>query len=198
MLGFLALYAGSSAWAQQEKSRGEPKGGLGGGSIVRIRSITGEGGRNLVETPIYSTTISRGSNPAGRWAQISVVYDTEPEWIDELVFQYYALCRDKKTENYVLFKGAVSHIEIPQGRSHVSTMFLRPNTLLRYGEVVAVAVEIMGRGEQVAVSHSELPKAKLPPDWWKSPRVTAKDGYLLSRDKTPFAFVNCDDYEAIK
>jgi hypothetical protein len=182
-----------------------PAAGLGGKTLspVKIRSIDGIGQRELIKTPEYNTSISRGKTSAGNWAQIAVTFETTPEWINELVFQYYVLCYNKGTERdpgrkeYTLFKGAVSHRDVARGKSRMSAMYLRPNTVARHGNVIAVAVEVLYNGEVVDLK-SEEKDAKIPKDWWKSPDLTVKDGYLLNRQETPFAFINTDDFEAVK
>ncbi len=182
-----------------------PAVGMSGKSLapVKIRSIDGIGQRELVKTPEYSTSVSRGKASAGNWAPIVVTFETTPEWINELVFQYYVLCfnkasdRDPGRKEYTLFKGAVSHRDVARGKSRMSAMYLRPNTIARHGNVIAVAVEVLYNGEVIDLK-SEESGAKLPKEWWKSPELTVKDGYLLNRQETPFAFINTDDFEAVK
>jgi hypothetical protein len=78
-------------------------------------------------------------------------------------------------------------------------MYLPPKMLLRHGGVVAVAVE-MSIDDKVVDLKTEQTK-KLPANWWKSPevlqsdKISLKPDALLPREKTPFAFVNWDDYE---
>jgi hypothetical protein len=189
-------------WTQ---NRIPPVAGVGGKTMapVRIRSIGGIGQRELIKTPDYTTSISRGKAPAGNWAQITVTFEAVPEWINELVFQYYVLCYNKASERdsgrkeYTLFKGAVSHRDVARGKSRMSAMYLNPNTVARYGNVVAVAIEVLYNGEVVDLKSEEM-GARIPKDWWKSPDLTVKDGYLLNRLQTPFAFINADDFEAVK
>jgi hypothetical protein len=83
-------------------------------------------------------------------------------------------------------------------------MYLAPKMLLRYGDVEAVAVT-MSIGDKVVDLKSEQPKkiveATRPKKWWESPlvmqseKISLKPDALLPREKTPFAFVNWDDYE---
>lgn len=174
--------------------------GLAGGPAIRLRELTGVGARGLVPTPVYSTSKSGGRAAAREWGELSVQFDSEPEWIDELSFQYYALLYSRMTKEYTLLKGAVSHVDIARGRGHMSAAYVRPSTLARYGEVVAVAVEVLLKGENVGTlsEGKTVDRLQLPQEWWKSPKLAPKDGYILSRAQTPFAFVNVDDYEAIK
>jgi len=189
----------AEAWAQaRAKPEGQPA--PTGGPVARVREITGVGPRYMVKTPEYTTSLSRGKASPRDWAELSVVYDTEPEWVDELTFQYYTLLFDKKKGDYSLFKGTVTYVDIPKGRNHASTMYLRPVALTRYGEVTAMAVEIIYKGEVIDTKTDErmIKGAKLAKEWWKSPQLAVKEGYVLNRAQTPFALVNYDDYETIK
>jgi len=170
---------------------------------VRIRKVTGVGQGAVLKTPEYRSTVPRGTKPAKRWGVLTVTYDTAPEWIDELTIQYYALAliteRGKKA--YSLYKNAVRCQDIEEGRAHLSAMFLRPSALKRYGDVIAVAVEIILEGKVVAEATEG---DRMPAQWWKNPAVTEREdvtqrgGYLLTRSESPFALVNIDDYEYIR
>jgi hypothetical protein len=65
---------------------------------------------------------------------------------------------------------------------------------------VAIAVEISVGGKVVAEDSVEE-GLKLGPRWWKDPviveskDVTARDGYLLEKARSPFALISIDDYE---
>jgi hypothetical protein len=202
-VGLLTL-ASSVAFGQATRPRapGAPGGTAGAAqaSVVRIRDLTGVGPRALVRTAEYSTSVSRGRTAARLWAETSVTYDTDPEWLDELTFQYYVLVYDKAKDEHSLFKGVVTYVDVARGKGHVSPMYLRPSTLARYGEVVGVAVEILHQGSVVATeANGRQGKGQpLPPEWWKVYQGTVREGVLLDRSRTPFALVNVDDFETIK
>lgn len=171
--------------------------------VVTLQRIEGVGPRARVPTPQYRTSVPQGRATAGAWGQIAVVYDTAPEWIDDLTFQYYALLvREVRGEppEYSLFRGAVTYMDVPRGRGKESTAFLRPNTLLRHGAVIAVAVEVLHQGETIATLSQELrgSVADGREQWWRNPNLTARDGHILNRSQTPFTFVNFDEYETIR
>jgi hypothetical protein len=167
---------------------------------LRIRTLTGLGTRGTARTPTYTTTVSAGRAPAREWGEITVQFDSDAEWIDELAVQYFALLYSRTTKEYTLLKGAVTHIDVARGRDHLSSAYIRPSALVRYGEVTAVAVEMLSKGEILASkSDGKLPDRQvLPPDWWKNAKIVPKDGYILNRMQTPFAFINYDDYEVVK
>ena len=81
---------------------------------------------------------------------------------------------------------------------------LHPNTIKRYGDVVAVAVEISTGGTLMDVDSDVDKGVKLPEKWWQDPNVlnsdsvTVREGYLMNRWQTPFAYVNFDDFEVTR
>jgi len=172
-------------------------GGTAAASPVRIRQFTGNGPRGLVKVP---DIFPRGRAPGREWAEMQVVFDSEPDWIDELVLVYYALLHDKATGEFTFLKGQVTNVDVARGRNHLSSAYIRPNTLARYGDVVAVAVEVLSGGDVVATqTEGKLPKAQpLPADWWKTTKLVPKEGLVLAKPLTPFAYVSYDDYEAVK
>ena len=203
LLAVCAVFA-LVGWQAEALAQAKPKAdtpATAGGPVARIRGdMGGLGPRSVVKTPEYSTSVPRGKTSARDWVELSVSFDTEPEWIDELTFQCYALLRDKKKGDYTLFKGSVTYVDVAKGRGHVSTMYLRPSALARYGEVVAIAVEILHNGAVIDhKSDDRMAKGqRLAKEWWSSPNLPVKEGYLLSRAQTPFGLVNIDDYETIK
>ncbi len=171
--------------------------------ILIIRDLEGIGRRDRVETPRYRTQIPDQRATGNEWCVITTTYDTAPEWIDELTFQYFALLvREERGEPpaYSLFRGAVTYMEIARDRNKQSTAFLRPNTLKRYGTVIGIAVEISHAGDVIATESREArgSVAEGQEEWWRNPNLSPRDGYVLNRSETPFAFVNYDRYETIR
>ncbi len=178
--------------------------GAGAEEVVRLRKLEWQGGEAEVRTPEYRTSVSKGVARPGAWRQFMAAYDTREEWLDELTFEYHVLAmgqvEGKKAYSY--YRTRVDYIDIPRGRGHMATVFLRPNTVLRYGMPVAFAVEIYHKGELVAQETEAI--AKLTKTWWKDPKVmeselvTTREKLLLNRAQTPFALVDIDAYETIK
>lgn len=183
----------------QTRAGAEPR-AAGAAGPIRIREISGIGTRGLVRTPEYTSSISRGRTAARSWAEILIQFDTEPEWLDELQFQYYVLLYSRQAKEFLFLRGNVTHPDVARGRGHLSSMYVRPATLERNGDVVAIAVEAVIKGETTTVaSEGRLPQGMtLPADWWKTTKLVPKDGHLLNRNQTPFAFINYDDYEVVK
>ncbi len=174
---------------------------------VKIRRLKGLGRDNLVRTPEYKSDVHRGVKKAREWVEVRTEYDTDGEdWADELAFAYYVMCRTKEAnENvYNLYRRVVRYVDVERGKKHYSCVYLRPSTVERYGEPVAVAVVVSFDGEVVA-QESEA-SISLPDEWWDSPavlesdrvKVTVRDGQLLTRSESPWALLNIDDHEWIK
>lgn len=173
---------------------------------LKIRKFNAMGTKALVTTPQYKSDVSRGAGAAKKWYMISVQYDTEPEWIDELTVEFHVLTstRDLKTKKDVfsLYKLVVRYVDIARGRGHEATAFMRPSTIKRFGSPIAVAAVFSVKGHVIdAVSDDSK---RMPEKWWNDPRVTdsadvtLRPGRLLDRSDSPWALINIDNYEAIK
>ena len=139
---------------------------------------------------------------------ISVIYDSAPDWIDDLLVQFHVLTMkpDPQTRQnvYSLFKKQVRYGDIERGRDHRAMAFLRPAAVKRYGDVVASAAILTVEG--TVVDEQSETSIDLPEFWWRNelvlnnPRVelTVREGYLLNRKESPWMLVNPDDYEVIK
>ncbi|MBM4164060.1 MAG: hypothetical protein FJ222_06435 [Lentisphaerae bacterium] len=177
--------------------------------VLRIRRMPKPTRAVMVRTPEFQTSVARSSRtPKNReWALLEFEYETTPEWLDSLDIAYSVMTRTKGADGkdaYSLFQSRVTYIDIQKG-DHTSCVILAPNTLARFGEPVALAIEIYQNGalldskSEVAARETSLPTE----DWWKNPRiidnalVTRREG-LLERSKTPFALINMDDYEVVK
>ena len=202
---FMVVTITSLAFGQQAP-RGTSAALRAGSGKLRLRKLVGLGNKGRVFTPSYTSDIGRGIERAKEWRSVLLTYDTAPEWIDEMLIQFYVLgmTRDPETKRsvYSLYKTAVWYLDIAEGRNHMATVYLRPAALERYGEPVAVAAVVTLDGKVVAEISDE--STKLPAAWWKNPLVTdsqattTRDGYLLDRSKSPWALINPDDYEVIK
>lgn len=173
---------------------------------VAIKDLLGTGRRDVVGTPLYTTSYGRGNNAAKEWGIVRVEYATSPEWIDEMMISFYALSLDADTreKKYTFYQRDVRYMDVEQGRTHLAAVYVRPSALLRFGQIVAVAVEFSIEGKIVATKSESTMGKNLPEDWWKNPLVVKselvdkREGYMLNRAESPFAYVAIDDYEAIK
>lgn len=183
----ILLWSAGGVLAQQPVPAAAAPGG-GGSDLIRIRKMTPVKER----TPEYETKMPSGTTSRPKdWWRVVVEFDTQPEWIDELEFTYYAYIEDQSNKGApVMFRGTVTYQNIAKGR-HLADMFLNPSTLARMGAVKQIAVVVKSKGAVVAMESTAT-----RPNWWDGfPPV---DGVLLSRAQTPFAFLDYDAYEAIK
>ena len=61
----------------------------------------------------------------GQWLEVEIAYETVPEEIDELTFNYVI-----GVEN-TLLDGNVTYVNIPKGRDHFAVMYVAPRTLTK-------------------------------------------------------------------
>ena len=193
------VLSSSGGYAQYKAgTEGKAEGKAEAKGIAQIRSLEGLGARGKAKTPEYRTTMSGGRVAPRDWQNVVVAYDSNPDWIDELTFQFYVLLYKEAQgkKEYSLCKGTVSYVDVARGRRHMGEVFLRPATIARYGEVVGIAVEMLHKGEVLGTESDAT--SGLPKEWWKNPNLAVRDGLLLNRSQTPYAFINVDDYETIK
>lgn len=179
-------FAAGQAFGQQEKPE----------NVIRLRNLSW----SRVNTPDYSVTASERSTRMKQWTRIEVRYETAPEWIDDLEFRFFVVVNNPKKpaeERHLMFTRNVQYIDIARGRDKMSTIFLRPNTVDRHGDVERVAVEVYYRGERAGFLSSTRDDQR---EWWTLPgaKAMARTGYLWTRTETPFAFVAYDLFEQLR
>ena len=181
---FVALWlVAGAAWAQMANAL------PAGSDILLIRKM---GPVANTKTPVFKTQVqSTSSAQQPDWWRHLVEYETAPDWLDELEFTYYVYMRDQSNKGAeVMFRATVTYVNVPKGR-HYSDIFLHPRTLARLGKVEQVAVVVKARGAVVATESTAQ-----TPNWWD--RFSPVDGVLLNRSQTPFAYLDYDQFEAIK
>jgi hypothetical protein len=161
--------------------------------MLNIKRINAE----KVKTPDYVVKPPLPTQRTREWYKVEVVYDTDPEWVDEISFTYYVVVKAKQPmpgrSAFTLFKGDVTYINVEKGR-HKSDIYLHPSTLARFGDVERVAALVSVGGRMVGMEG--LPSGSTSTRWWE--QLPPQEGYLLNRTQTPFAMISFDDYEAIK
>lgn len=210
MSGIVCFFVACLLTCTQVSAQSRSKSAIGkeadGGSDIRVREIRGNGTTGLMRPPIYAAeNVTRSANRAKDWQEIKIVFDTTPEWIDQMTCKFYVLMLNNNAQvnktPYTLLEGSVTYVQVARGNNHVGCVYLHPNTVARFGEVVACAVEVSA-GQTTEEKDDVSAKAKVKGKWWTAigseKTVTVMDGYLLSRDRTPFAFINFDDYEQIQ
>lgn len=202
------------AWGQARPAAGAPKEGL-----VKISRMQPPGKTSMVRTPEFNASAhglaQRVNRRPREWAVFEVRYDTSEKWMDELRFEYHVMTKGKHEESgadaFSYYTTSTRYINVPKG-SHMSCVVLPPSLVERYGEPVAVAVEVTDKDGAVVASES-LPapelRNSLSKEWWRDgkimdavdragePLVHKREG-LLDRSKSPFALINLDDYEVVQ
>jgi hypothetical protein len=195
---------------------GQPAGARGAGEkleTVEIKRMPPPNKTAMVPTPEFSynvkNTMPKVSKKSREWALFEVKYESTAKWMDEVTFTYHVMTKGKSDEgrdSFSYYTATLRYIDIPKG-DHMSCVAISPSQVERYGEPVAVALEITNKDGKVLDSKSEQ-LMTLPKEWWKDsnvmdkqidnhPVITRRNG-LVDRSKTPFALVNADDYEVVQ
>ncbi|HEV7402953.1 MAG TPA: Amuc_1102 family pilus-like protein [Chthoniobacteraceae bacterium] len=156
---------------------------------VKIEKIS----PSVVKTPQFALqgggTIKRSKDLD--WLEVEVEFQTAPEIIEELSFNY------KIQINGQLLVGQVDHVDIPKGRDHFSVAYIAPRVLdkvmngknLTSAAVQGIWVDATKQGQ--VISTLSTTKTAVP----NLPQVTGK---VLNKSQTPFAPLWYDRYEALK
>ena len=167
--------------------------------MIRLRSIEAK----TINSPEYSVDVRSESvkrDGSLKWLMVEAIYDTMPKWTDEITLTFYVVLEGKPEDlpegakKFNLFSGSVTVVNVPKTKEAETTMFLDPYTLARYGEPTHVAVVINIDG-QLAAGMAE-PSSSAESQWWT--KETPNQTPLLTRDKTPYAFVEIDKQNTIK
>ncbi|MFY8216192.1 MAG: Amuc_1102 family pilus-like protein [Chthoniobacterales bacterium] len=167
------------------------------------------------KTPVYNIGIGpkRNTGASKDWLIVEVEFSyeprgaSEPQFLDDLVFNYYIALNNKSAKNPqpTLITGSVTHVAIPKGKELRSSAFVSPRTLERFfdGKVPANAAQAVAavgititRGGQV-VAEMSTGEGKGIQQWWTRFQQ-APPGYVLNKNETPFAPLFGDYYEAIR
>jgi len=167
----------------------------------------------MVRTPEFTYNVqsptSKVSKKPREWALFEVKYESSAKWMDEITFTYHVMTKGRNEEGkeaFSYYTTALRYVDVPKGE-HMSCVAIPPSLVERYGEPVAVALEITSKEGKVMDSKSEA-IIPLPKEWWKDsnvmdkqidnkPVLTRRNG-MVDRMKTPFALVNVDDYEVVQ
>ena len=154
---------------------------------VRTKSIDVGYVRNNSNERVSETGSGPGRN---RWARVEVVFETFPEYIDQLEVRYYLLCKDRKT----VLTGSQTCMYVKKGRSHVTSIYVYPNAVEKYGgEVIGAVVEFYVGGKLVIRTVRDKSKSGR---WWEE--KPAVRGALTNWQATPFRRTGAHELEALK
>jgi len=190
------LLVATPAFAQQVRPAGAPR------LPVKIKELPKVGKAAFVNAPDIDGKVRSAGRKTGKrqWASFEVTYLTALDWIDEVTVTFHVMSRDKE-KGLHLFQTSVTYIDIAKGE-HGANVLLPPSAVERYGEPIAVGVEM-------SISYETQQGIKLPPlnagvgnpGWWEDLsklKVTTHGGYLKDRSQTPFSVVNSDEYEVVR
>ncbi len=132
--------------------------------------------------------LMQASTSTKKWFRIAAEYSTSLEWTDRLTLEYYVLFPDSTN----VYKGVVSYVDIPEGREHLSEMYMHFNSYARHYKrgLIQYAVVALIDGKTVAVNTNK----RKPEEWWKTMPVHTCG--LLDRSMTPFVVFNVEKFEA--
>lgn len=169
--------------------------------ILRIKKVT-ELGREYQQR-----ALGLGAKTAKpkTWGVFDVIFDTAPEWIDEMTITYSLMLFNDKAKQgekaLSLMTLTVEYADIALGREHKAGVVVMPTALERFGKPIGFAVQIFIGGNPIAESGVVDGSLKGQERWWvnptiiDSPLVQKRDGYMVERFKSVFSLVDIDSYE---
>jgi hypothetical protein len=152
--------------------------------IVRILSISTE----ETPTPRYRARDQpTHGRPLRLWHVIAVEYESRPEYIDELTFDYWVMVGEGRgaAGEQVLSK-RTAYLDVERG-IHRGVVYLHPNTLARFGPARRIAVSVSLAGREVAYATLRGGQDRA----WLTPTDYSR---LHSRRDTPFRLIDCDSF----
>jgi len=118
------------------------------------------------------------------WGVVEAVYGSKPDWADDVTLKYFVLIKGRSSGEPVMLTGSITYINVEKGPNHVSSIFITPQTIRRYGEIVKIRAELWYNG--ILQDAMEWPKKKSKTQWWT--RVAPIPGSLFNRYYTPFEY----------
>lgn len=128
------------------------------------------------------------------WGVIEATYMSLPKWADDVELRYYVLLKARKKKKKVMLVGSITYINVEKGKGHVSYIYIPPQVLRRYGEVLCVRSEIWYNG--TLQDEIQWPRTGSKRPWWT--RTPPTYGSLMNRYFTPFEFAAQLNEELIK
>lgn len=210
------LLAAEPVWAQARRV-GQPTASPTGEkeTQIKISRFPPPNRTAMVKTPEFTYSANNLQPKVTRkqreWALLEVKYETMSKWTDELKFDYHIMTKGKDEDNkevYSYYTTIIRYIDIPKG-THMSCVALPPSLVERFGEPIALALEVTGKEGTVLASEALATGIQLPKEWWRdssvmdkrdaagNPFLSRRSG-LVDRSKTPFALINSDDYEVVQ
>jgi len=137
------------------------------------------------------------------WLEIEIELDAETVnpsgYIDQLDVEYFVAVTDGQINRTVLLTDRISYLEVrASDRRAFLSAYVSPASLSKVtgkpkpgkSDISSVAAVITGPGLRTPVEAS----SGGPKEWWKNPNLQRRDGLVLAKSKTPFAFLWTDRY----
>jgi len=177
----------------------------------------------FVDTPKLSGAgyTKKSTGRPGQWLEVEVTFDRNEmakaqKFSGDLVFTYYLLLKNEgvtEDRKPTLLTGSVTHVHVPQEKGLHAVAYVNPRTLAKFFDgkiptnipqtLISVGVEVKGEGGLLAIKAWQgklggTPQA--PVGWWTdgAAKYTAVTGFILGKDKTPFASLEWDYFEQVK
>jgi hypothetical protein len=150
----------------------------------------------LVNSPQYQLAggVAGAADTRDRWLQIQVEFETTGNWTDELTFKTYVLAGSGA--NTKLLVGDITYLNIPRKASHLSYMYMHPNSVKRFmnGELPPrVGIQILYKGR--TITQMSWPGGGRE-RWWEA--MSPDRGYVIGPQLTPFSVLIFDRVNPIK
>ena len=116
------------------------------------------------------------------WGVIETVYESLPKWADDVVLRYYLLLKSRRGEKQVVLASKITYVHVEKGKHHFSNIYMPPQVLRRYGEVLRIRAEIWYNG--ILQDAIQWPRKKSKTSWWS--KIEPRYGSLMNRFYTPF------------
>ena len=136
----------------------------------------------------------RAMGKAEAWGVIKTIYESSPKWVDNVAVNYYVLLKSKKNKEPIMLAGKIEYTDVAKGKHHVSNMYVPPQILRRYGEVLKIRAEIWYN--EILQDEIQWPNKTTNVPWWT--RIKARHGSLMNRFYTPFEHEQQLEEELIK
>lgn len=132
--------------------------------------------------------LSSGAGKEGKWAKIEVEYQSYPNWTDEVYLDFYVL-----VSGPLVLTERVTQINVAKGKRHHAAVYLHPTTILRYGQIQRIALQIATKEKVQDIAQWPTRSKK---EWWNE--HPAQSGLIKKTFQTPFSLDRPDRYEDTK
>jgi len=166
---------------------------------------------SIVTSPSISYSLApQKSAHSKNWMEIEVSFDWRPQsaserYADDVTVRYYLLLANKSPlfPEGTLLTGEVTHMSVPAVKKGYpkSVMYLSPRTMQRFfnGKIPSNASSALVDVGVTISYHDQIVAAgslRGRGSWWSQYRQV--EGFLLSKNESPFASLYPDYYEDIK